>query len=45
MDNGFHGIGLKVYMGVKNFEGIFVDKYGESPCYLGNAEHVKIINE
>ena len=31
-----------VYEGVKNFEGLFIDKRGEPPCYLGNAEYVSI---
>jgi hypothetical protein len=41
--DGHFGTGVDVYKGVKNFKGIFVDKWGEPPCYLGNAEHVKII--
>jgi hypothetical protein len=33
-------IEIIVYMGVVNFEGIFTDKRGEPPCFIGNAEHV-----
>ena len=34
-----------IYRGVRTFTGLFIDKLGKSPCYLGHANHVKISYE
>jgi hypothetical protein len=31
-----------VFMGVTNFNGLWIDKRGEPPCYLGYADHVNL---
>jgi hypothetical protein len=34
---------VEIFMGVKDFNGLFIDKYDKPPCYLGNAEHVNLV--
>jgi hypothetical protein len=32
-----------IYIGVENFEGLFIDRWFQKPpCYLGNSEHVRL---
>jgi hypothetical protein len=43
-DDPIFAVWETVHIGVKNFEGVFIDRKGPfsvPPCYLGNAEHVR----
>jgi hypothetical protein len=44
----FHGFSYDiqtfVFTGVTNFNGLWINRWFRPPCYLGNAEHVRISN-